>query len=246
MITSFFRHAIAWALIGLASGASASMVSVESYFFQDGFVGGGSISGFFRGTDIDGDGQIYTAAIPISIFTGLPVGNELDYAEITFDGFGTTLGEQTLTYDKSVLSVLDLADPTNPFSNPFSFFAFAFNIGGSSIGDEENEGFSFSPFAPSTNYLLGNLFEDVFLTSIAGVDSSSFGSCDGIRSCAAVLELVPDSSAPDGIRTVSQNLSSSTVSVRRVPEPGTFALLFASLFCLVAWRGQVSDGIPIA
>lgn len=207
-------------LLSGASHANASLISVSSHFFQDKFANGGYVSGFFRGTDLNGDGRILSASPFLSAFTGVDISNELDYAEITFTDTGTSLGSQTLIYDKTVADV---------FSTQNFFFGFAYNIGSGSIGDEDDEGFSFSPFAPSTNYLLGALFLSLFIDSLIGVDVSDFGSCNGTSLCAAVLELAPDSSNPAGIRTVSQNLSSARVSVSEPSALGMMIILFGWL-----------------
>lgn len=191
-------------LLMLTPSAQSALESVETYFSQDGFDGGGSISGFFKGTDLDGNGQIYAASPFISSILGLPIGNELDYAEVTFNNLDTSLGAQTIIYDKSTADIFDVSN---------FFFGFAYNIGSGTIGDESNEGISFSPFAPSTNYLLGEAFLGLFIESIAMEDRDNFGTCNGINFCGAVLELAPDSDSESGITTVSQNLSAAIVSV---------------------------------
>ena len=220
-----FKSIIIVTLMLLATTpAKSALVTAEAHFFQDGFSGGGSVTGFFRGTDLDGDGQIYAASPTLNMFLGIPVGNELDYAEITFNGLGTTLGAQTIIYDRNQ------ADIFNPIN---TFFGFAYNIGSGIIGDEANEGISFSPFAPSTNYLLGEAFLGLFINSIAEADRSSFGTCDGINNCGAVLELVFDPN--NGLTTVSQNLSSSIVNV---PEPT--ALGFLLLFPVWLLRARIN------
>lgn len=225
-----FKYIIVLALITGAFNSHGSLITVESSFSQGGFAGGGSISGFFRGTDLNGDGQLSSVSPFVSMLTGAAQSNELEYLELVFTGLGTSLGAQTLIYDKSVADVTAF---------PNFFFGFAYNIGSSSIGDEDNEGISFSPFAPSTNYVLGALFSNLFITSISGVDPTMFGSCNGINYCAAVLELFPDSNAPDGIVTVSQNLTSARVSV---PEPSTIALMFLFLVALTKrhWKTLIS------
>lgn len=204
-------------LFGAAMQANASLVSVTTYFSQDSFSNGGSVTGYFRGTDLNGDGRLLSSSPFISAFTGVALSNELEYAEITFSGTGTSLGSQTLIYDKSVADV---------FAPQNFFFGFSFNIGSGTIGDEDNEGFSFSPFAPSTNYLLGAVFRSLFIDSINNVDASQFGSCDGIRFCGAILELVPDANSPSGIATFSQSLSVAIVSVSEPSVMGLMLMLF--------------------
>ena len=223
IMSLFRRFTILITLLVAIPSAYSAVITVESHFYQGGFSGGGSISGFFRGKDLDGDGQLYAASPFLSSILDIPVGNELEYAELTFNNLGTSLGAQTLVYDKNVADIFD-------FSN--FFFGFAYNIGSASFGDEANEGFSFSPFAPSTNYLLGEAFIDLFIGSIAEEDRASFGSCNGINNCGAVLEIVPDSTGVDGIRTVSQNLSSSAVSVSSPNSLALIALFF--LWCISA------------
>jgi hypothetical protein len=204
--------------------SQSAIVSVEEHFFQGGFAGGGFVSGFFRGTDEDGDGRIYSASNFFGRF-GLPKSNEVDYAELTFSNLGTSLGSQTFVYDKNIA---DVDDPAN------MFFAFAYNIGSGTIGDEANEGISFSPFAPSTNYLLGEAFLPLFIDSLAEEDRSSFGSCDGINNCGAVLELVIDG----GLKTVSQNLSASLVNVS---APASLGIISIALLWLTRGRSIIRN-----
>ncbi len=204
-------------LLGSALHANASLISVATYFSQDSFSNGGSVTGFFRGTDLNGDGILLSSSPFISAFTGVALSNELEYAEITFSGTGTSLGSQTLIYDKSVADV---------FAPQNFFFGFSFNIGSGTIGDEDNEGFSFSPFAPSTNYLLGAVFKSLFIDSLNNVDVGQFGSCDGILFCGAILELVPDANSPSGIATYSQSLSAARVSVDEPSAMGVMLMLF--------------------
>ena len=207
-----FKYLIASVLLGGACASHAGLITIESQFSQHGFAGGGSISGYFRGTDKNGDGQITTVSDFVSNFSDFDVSNELEYAEITFNDLGTTLGNQTLIYDGNIDSPLNF------------FFGFAYNIGSGFIGDEANEGISFSVFAPSTNYVLGEAFKNLFVGAISGIDPTSFGACDGTNYCSAVLELEPDPADPRRYLTVSQNLSTGLVAV---PEPDVLAL-----FCL--------------
>ncbi|MDT0594040.1 hypothetical protein [Glaciecola petra] len=208
------------ALLFAASNINANLI--EGSFSQVGFEGGGSITGYFKGTDVDLDGQIRT----VGFFTNLLIPtlqqtNELEYAEITFSGFNSTQGDHTLIFDGALAAV-------NPFYRPF--FSFAYNIGSGEIGDEANEGMSFAVGAPSTNYVLGELFADIFLPDIdlTMPETNTFGSCDGINVCGAVLEFIP--AGQNSIDTVFQSLSKGAVGV--VSAPASLSLLLLGFVCM--------------
>jgi hypothetical protein len=225
-------------LTGAANFASASLISFE--FHQDGFASGGSVSGSFRGRDLDGDGRLYAVSRGISNIFGLPFGNELDYAEVTFSGFGTLPGPSTVVYDRSVA---DMENPRN------LFMAFAYNIDGGALGDEPDEGMSLSIFSPSTNYLVGDLFEFIFANQV----SQSIGSCGVDPLCSTVVSLVPDPSEAIGARVVFEDFSGNDVKTTEVPLPGGFSLLLAGLGGAVVARRRsrfpvlgVDDAEPLS
>lgn len=217
------------------SWAQGETVTVE--FSQSGFSSGGSISGFFRGTDLDGDGQIYAASRTISNLFGLPFGNELEYAEVTFRGFGDTPGSSKVVYDKSVF---DMEDPRA------TFMSFAYNADGGAWGDEPDEGASIAIFSPSTNYLMGEAFSAVW-ESDAG---QPFGACGSGDPCGVVLGYVPDEEAPTGARVTFRDFSSAAVdSAPRVPQqvplsPQLSALIALLLAALGALFLRRRPGVP--
>lgn len=187
------------ALAGCVQLSWAQPAEVTMEFSQAGFSTGGSISGFFRGTDLDGDGRIYAVSRAISNIFGLPFGNELEYAEVTFTGFGDTPGDRTVVYDKSVA---DMESPVN------FFMAFAYNLDGGPIGDQPNEGMSLSVFSPSTNYNIGEAFSFVF----ANEASSQIGTCGVAALCGLVISLVPDDTTDIGARVTFEDFSGSPVA----------------------------------
>lgn len=209
-------------LIGLTliSGASLSWgqgQTVTFEFTQTGFSNGASITGFFRGTDLDGDGRIYAVSRTISNIFGLPFGNELDYAQVTFNGFGDLPGETTVVFDKRVA---DMESPAN------TFMALAYNLDGGAFGDDANEGVSLSVFSPSTNYNMGNAFSFVF----ANEANQTIGACDGSGApCGLVISLVPDQNSPIGAAVTFTDFSSTPVirgrgAAQPVPIPTEFSI----------------------
>jgi hypothetical protein len=199
---------------GVAGHSFASPITYS--FSQDGFSSGGSISGFFSGRDLDGDGQLYAVSRGISEIFGLPFGNELDYAEVTFEGFGDIPGESTVVYDKSVA---DMESPLN------LFMAFAYNLDGGELGDDPDEGLSLSRFSPSTNYWLGEAFTFVFENE----SSELIGACGTAPLCGGVLGLVPDEASPIGAVVVYEDFSGESVATVRVPVPGVLWLMLGGL-----------------
>lgn len=217
-----FKHAVAALLLtGMAPLSWAQAQTVTHDFSQTGFAGGGSISGFFRGTDLDGDGQIYAVSRTISDLFGLPFGNELDYAEVTFSGFGDLPGETTVVYDKSVA---DMESPRN------TFMALAYNVDGGPLGDDPDEGISLSVFSPSTNYNAGSAFDFVFSSETG----TPLGTCGVAEFCGLVVSLVPDEESPIGAAVTFADFSGSPVmgstrsaAVRQVPLSPQLSLLMA-------------------
>lgn len=209
---------LALAISSVSQQTQASMISYK--FSQDGFEGGGSVSGFFRGTDLNNDGRIYAASATINSALGLPFGNELDYAEVTFSGFGATPGPSTIIYDKSVADM-------NAFQS--TFWAFAYNLDGGELGDEENEGLSFSTFSPSTNLYLGSAFLPVFQNEA----SREVGVCDGVMLCSAILGYEPDADSPIGAVVTYENYTSEKLRLSQVPVPATFSLFMCAAIILM-------------
>jgi hypothetical protein len=173
---TLFASTIASASAVLALTPAQAQETVTYEFTQAGFEGGGTIRGIIRGVDLDGDGRLYSLPSGIADFLGVPPGNEVDYVEVTFDGFNR-VKPYTVVYDKSVA---DIEDPGN------AFMGFAYNLNGGDIGDEPDEGISLARFAPSTSYTMGEFFapyinpfpfDDVLLTP-----------CGTGGTCAAIIE----------------------------------------------------------
>nr|WP_136250825.1 hypothetical protein [Ningiella ruwaisensis] len=247
------KYILAAAFASLYVAASnAAIMPVKFEFSQDGFysynfdengllVQGelleASISGFFTGKDLDGDGQLYARSRLASdppLNYG-PFGNELITAEVTFSGFGTSAGPQTIVYDKN---------GTDPFGNPsdmnslFSaFMGIAYNLDGGPLGDTEDEGVSFSLFAPSTNFTLGSLFSP-YWSEPNWLGAANTGVCDGTLFCGAVFEAFP-ADTPDGARAVAPfYLSTNALQIEQVavPAPTLFGLLAGVFGGLVLLR----------
>ncbi len=218
-----FTHVAAGLLLaGMTQLSWAQPQSITYEFSQTGFNTGGSVSGFFRGTDLDGDGRIYAVSRTISDLFSVPFGNELDYAEVTFTGFGDTPGENTVVFDKSVA---DMESPRN------TFMAFAYNLDGGPIGDQSNEGMSLSVFSPSTNYNMGEAFSFIFENEA----SDQIGSCGVAQFCGLVISLVPDEDSPIGASVAFEDVSGSPIvgsarsstAVRQVPLSPQLSLLIS-------------------
>ncbi|MEE4204420.1 MAG: hypothetical protein V2I45_12385 [Halieaceae bacterium] len=218
-------------LVGLTliSGASLSWgqgQTVTFQFTQTGFSNGASISGYFRGTDLDGDGRIYAVSRTISDIFELPFGNELDYAQVTFNGFGDLPGATTVVYDRLVA---DMESPAN------TFMALAYNLDGGAFGDDPNEGVSLSVFSPSTNYNMGNAFSFIFSNEA----SQTIGACDGSSApCGLVISLVPDQNSPIGAAVTFEDFSSEPVqrvsrSAQPVPVPTEFSIAIGLAIALL-------------
>lgn len=230
-------------MVGCAQWSWAQGQTVTFRFSQSGFGSGGSVSGFFRGTDLDGDGRIYAASSAVAQFTGLPFGNELDYAEVTFSGFGDQPGPTTVVYDKSVE---DMESPRN------TFMALAYNIDGGPWGDDPDEGASLAIFSPSTNYNMGQAFRAVFDPS-PGTDQP-VGACGSGQACGLVISFVPDDTADIGAVVSFQDFSSTPVTgnvvaprqAQPVPlSPALSALIAAALaaFGALVLRRRTLSGV---
>lgn len=224
-----FKYLFVCAFLLAASVCNASIIT--GHFSQDGFDGGGTITGYFKGQDFDGDGQIRTVRFFSNFLNpALPLIDEVLYAEITFSGFATSQGDHTIVFDGAIAA-------SNPFYRPF--FSLAYNVGSREIGDEENEGMSFSIFAPSTNYVMGELFDFLILPDIdlTSPVANTWGSCNGINVCGAVVEFIPGA-VPNTIETVFQSLSKSSVSV--VSEPTALSFFLLTIAC-VAFKRRSSN-----
>lgn len=220
-MTPFKHGAVALLLTGMTQLSWGQGQTVTHDFSQTGFSGGGSISGVFRGTDLDGDGRIYAVSRTISDLFEVPFGNELDYAEVTFTGFGDLPGETTVVYDKSVA---DMEDGRN------TFMAFAYNLDGGPLGDDADEGISLSVFSPSTNYNAGNAFDFVYSSQTG----TTLGTCGVAEFCGLVISLVPDEDSPIGASVTFTDFSGSPVTgstrsteVRQVPLSPQLSLFIA-------------------
>ncbi|MEM9384779.1 MAG: hypothetical protein AAGA68_06940 [Pseudomonadota bacterium] len=199
--------AAAAATVLLAQGAFAQeTVTIE--YAQGGYPSGGTITGVLSGTDLDGDGRLYAVSRFIADVFGLPFGNEVDYAEITFTGFNLD-APLTLTYDKSVADM-------EAFEN--AFMGFAYNIDGGALGDEPDEGISFAVFAPSTNWWMGEFFN--FIANPVPVSDVMLTPCGVGEACAGVLGLVPNPDFPDGIELVYSDFSNEPIETTVVDTMG--------------------------
>jgi hypothetical protein len=211
--------ALVIATVPALTWGQAAPVTVQ--FSQNDFSTGGTVSGFFRGRDLDGDGQIYAVSRGISDIFGLTFGNELDYAEVTFSGFGELPGSSTVVYDKSVA---DMESPAN------LFMAFAYNVNGGPLGDEPDEGMSLSVFSPSTNFLVGSAFAFVF----ANEASEPVGTCGVAPQCGLVIALEPDADSPIGASVVFEDFTASGLSgTPRAPQTVPLSPQLSILIALV-------------
>jgi hypothetical protein len=183
----------------LAAFPAAAQETVTIEFSQAGFPSGGTVTGTLTGTDLDGDGQIYAVSRVISDLFGLPFGNEVDFAEVTFTGFNLD-APVTIVYDKSVA---DMEAPEN------TFLAFAYNNDGGSWGDDPEEGVSFSEFSPSTNWWMGEAFNFIFNPDV--IPDVALSPCGSGATCAGVLGLDPDPESPTGVEVVYQDYTSALV-----------------------------------
>jgi len=161
----------------LASNALAEQVSIQ---FSQTYPGGGTVTGLLVGEDLDGDGQLYSVAPGLAGFLGLPEGEpEVTYASVRIEG---VLG-QTVTnvFDASVAPITDDSN---------FFWGFAYNLDGGPLGDDENEGVSFAPLAPSTSYTAGALFSAAVSGSVIQDTLGTCGNEDG-NPCSAITTLDP-------------------------------------------------------
>lgn len=193
-----------------------------------------SITGSFIGKDRNGDGQLY-ARSELAASLGLgPFGNELIYAEITFNGFGTTAGPQTVVYDATGIDLFGgISDMTSIFS---AFMGIAYNLDGGELGDTADEGLSLGLFAPSTNYTIGSLFAPYWnAEEYLGADVT--GICDNINLCGLVFEALPAMTASGAELSGPFFLTTETLQMTQVPVPtptllGMLLGAFAGLFML--------------
>ena len=209
---------VMWALMGVMSLSSAAWAgtTVSYSFSQTGFAGGGSISGLFRGTDLDNDGQLYSVG-GLGVALGLPGGNEVDYIEVTLTGFNTS-SPLTLIYDASVA---DVNDPSN------FFMGFSYNLDGGSFGDDPDEGLSLSFFAPSTNYLMGAAFSSFW--NPVPISNPVYDVCGSGGICAGVLQFAPNPNDPSGVDIEYASYSRELITVTAVPLPGAVWLLLSGI-----------------
>jgi len=161
----------------LAGNALAETVSIQ---FSQTYPGGGTVTGLLVGEDLDGDGRLYSMHPFIGSEVGQPPGDEVSYASVRIDG---VLGEPvSVVFDASV------GDGINDDAN--SFFGFAYNLDGGPLGDDENEGVSFGPLAPSTSYFAGALFEPAVSPVVISDPIRVCGNADGFA-CSAIITLNP-------------------------------------------------------
>ena len=161
----------------LAGNALAEQVSIQ---FSQTYPGGGTVTGLLVGEDLDGDGRLYSMNPFIGSELGQPSGDEVTYASVRIEG---VLGEPvSVVFDASV------GDGINDQAN--AFFGFAYNLDGGPLGDDENEGVSFGPLAPSTSYFAGALFEPAVSPSVISDPIRVCGNADGFA-CSAIITLEP-------------------------------------------------------
>lgn len=167
----------------LASSALAEQVSIQ---FSQTYPGGGTVTGLLVGEDLDGDGRLYSMNPFIGSELGQPSGDEVTYASVRIEG---VLGEPvSVVFDASV------GDGINDQAN--AFFGFAYNLDGGPLGDDENEGVSFGPLAPSTSYFAGALFEPAVSPSVISDPIRVCGNADGFA-CSAIITLEPEDPFPN-------------------------------------------------
>jgi len=167
----------------LASSALAETVSIQ---FSQTYPGGGTVTGLIVGEDLDGDGRLYSMNPFIGNELGQPPGDEVTYASVRIEG---VLGEPvSVVFDASVGDGID--DQAN------AFFGFAYNLDGGPLGDDENEGVSFGPLAPSTSYFAGALFEPAVSPSVISDPIRVCGNADGFA-CSAIITLEPEDPFPN-------------------------------------------------
>jgi len=208
----FTRVVLATLLLGCTTLSWAGPITYS--FSQTGFSGGGSVSGLFRGTDLDGDGRIYAAGPLFVLQGGLDSGNELDYLEVTIEGFDVTPDPVTQVYDKSVADMTEFVN---------ALMGFAYNIDGGPIGDEADEGISFAFFSPSLNYAMGSAFAIAWNPPIHDEVLNICGMGD---ICGSVFTAEPANN-PSGYIAPDQYYTSE--SVTGVPLPGAGWLVLSGM-----------------
>ena len=172
-----------WGGMLLAGQALAEQVSIQ---FSQTYPGGGTVTGLLVGEDLDGDGRLYSMNPFIGGELGQPPGDEVTYASVRIEG---VLGEPvSVVFDASVGDGID--DQAN------AFFGFAYNLDGGPLGDDENEGVSFGPLAPSTSYFAGALFEPAVSPSVISDPIRVCGNADGFA-CSAIITLEPEDPFPN-------------------------------------------------
>ncbi|MBT1450364.1 hypothetical protein KJ365_05675 [Glaciecola sp. XM2] len=233
------------------ASSHADVVPVKFEFTQSGFYSyefdqdnnllqgaltNASITGSFVGKDMDGDGQIYARSLLASQrdpFPG-PFGNELIYAEVTFNGFGTTRGPQTVVYDSRGID--DFGGPSDMTSLFSAFMGIAYNLDGGMLGDTADEGLSLSLFAPSTNYSVGSAFADYWANDDF-LNSEVTSTCDTVNACGLVFEAVRADTISRAAAITPFFLSTETFQMRQVAVPtptifGLFSGVLGGLFML--------------
>jgi hypothetical protein len=181
-----------------ATNALAEQVSIQ---FSQSYPGGGTVTGLLVGEDLDGDGRLYSVSPALADALGLEAGGEeVTYASVRIDG---VLGEPVVNvFDASVAPISDESN---------FFWGFAYNLDGGELGDEENEGVSFAPLAPSTSYVGGPLFAPAFTPSVIPDEIGPCGSAEGIA-CSALITLDPVDPFPNFELLFSATSTSPIVS----------------------------------
>jgi len=167
-------------LAGTALAATNALAEQVSIQFSQSYPGGGTVTGLLVGEDLDGDGRLYSVSPALADALGLEAGGEeVTYASVRIEG---VLGEPVVNvFDASVAPITDESN---------FFWGFAYNLDGGQLGDEENEGVSFAPLAPSTSYVGGPLFAPAFTPSVIPDEIGPCGNADGFA-CSALTTLDP-------------------------------------------------------
>lgn len=174
-------------------------------FEQPGFDGGASITGTVSGTDLDGDGRLYSVGAAYIDFLGYPAGDEIAFASVTIRGMAP----------EAIVNKVDLVT-TDVLDFPNFFFGAAVNVAGAELGDEEGEGLSIAPFSPSTSYVVGELFSPSFSPSVVEQGVSNCGNAEG-EPCGALLTLTPNPEVPSGVDVQATQYSAQPIALASAP-----------------------------
>jgi hypothetical protein len=184
---------------------------IRVQFTQRGFEKGAKVRVRMWGRDDNGDGILYSMSGFLAMILPGPMtmgpGNEFIRVEAEFiNFFGIPRFKQV--WDERETPILQEPGPGTTM-----FFGFSYNLDGGMIGDDPNEGVSFSPLAPSVTYTMGELFQ-----TILGPGFTELFSCGQEGSvCAAVTQLnaIPE---PPGFELVNEAYSNDQIYVRPIKK----------------------------